>query len=57
LDSGKNQRKNVFKLGGFRYDISKLQGGSSVPVNVFRVKTAASEPLKRVTGRMFRISK
>jgi hypothetical protein len=35
-----------------RYDIS---GPRRVPVSVFMVKIVASEPLKRVTGRILRI--
>jgi hypothetical protein len=34
-----------------------FQNHRQIPASVFRVKIAASEPLKRITRRMFRISK
>ncbi len=49
LDAGKF-RVNLCVLGGFRYDFSEPQG---VLLGVLIVKTSASEPLKRVTARIF----
>jgi hypothetical protein len=41
---------NLKLLGGIRYDT--VFQDQEVPVSVFMVKIAASEPLKRVTGRI-----
>jgi hypothetical protein len=49
LDVGKIH-VNLQFLGGFRYDT--VFQDQEVPVSVFMVKIAASEPLKRVTVRI-----
>jgi hypothetical protein len=53
LAAGK-MRKNKLVRGGFRYDFTESQ---RLPVSIFSVKIAALEPLRRVTGRIFKISK
>ncbi len=55
LDAGKININVCFQCG-FRYDISKPQH-RRIPVRIFWVKIAPAEPLKRITGRMFRIRK
>jgi hypothetical protein len=49
--------KIVHVLCGFLYDISKANVILKYPASVYMVKIAALEPLKRGTGRNFRISK
>jgi hypothetical protein len=46
-------RKNLLVKGGFQYDITESQAAS---VGIFSVKIAALGSLKRVTGRIFKIS-
>ncbi len=47
-------RKNKLVTGGFRYDFTESKAAFG---SILSVKIAALEPLRRVTGRIFKISK